>query len=94
MTLKPGEKARIAKQFIEAIPFSKALGMSLDDIHIVNGTFSQEFGLAATTQLINTVMEGWIREYPEQWLWLHRRWRATKPRRRVLRNKPVSNAKP
>jgi len=27
-------------------------GMSLDDIHIVNGTFSQEFGLAATAQLI------------------------------------------
>lgn len=32
MTLKAGEKARIAKQFIEAIPFSKALGMNLDDI--------------------------------------------------------------
>jgi Kdo2-lipid IVA lauroyltransferase/acyltransferase len=28
-----------------------------------------------TTQAITTVMEGWIREYPEQWLWLHRRWR-------------------
>ncbi|WP_283810000.1 hypothetical protein [Bradyrhizobium guangzhouense] len=21
------------------------------------------------------VVEGWVREYPEQWLWLHRRWR-------------------
>jgi KDO2-lipid IV(A) lauroyltransferase len=29
----------------------------------------------ATTQAITTVMEGWIREHPEQWLWLHRRWR-------------------
>jgi KDO2-lipid IV(A) lauroyltransferase len=27
------------------------------------------------TQAVNTVIEGWIREYPEQWLWLHRRWR-------------------
>jgi KDO2-lipid IV(A) lauroyltransferase len=27
------------------------------------------------TQAINTVIEGWIREHPEQWLWLHRRWR-------------------
>jgi Kdo2-lipid IVA lauroyltransferase/acyltransferase len=27
------------------------------------------------TQAITNVIEGWIREYPEQWLWLHRRWR-------------------
>ncbi|MGH6677664.1 MAG: lipid A biosynthesis lauroyl acyltransferase, partial [Bradyrhizobium sp.] len=27
------------------------------------------------TQAITTVIEGWIREQPEQWLWLHRRWR-------------------
>lgn len=31
--------------------------------------------IAATTQAIMSVIEGWIREYPEQWLWLHRRWR-------------------
>jgi KDO2-lipid IV(A) lauroyltransferase len=28
-----------------------------------------------TMQAITTVIEGWIREYPEQWLWVHRRWR-------------------
>jgi KDO2-lipid IV(A) lauroyltransferase len=31
--------------------------------------------VAATMQMITTIVEGWIREYPEQWLWLHRRWR-------------------
>jgi KDO2-lipid IV(A) lauroyltransferase len=29
----------------------------------------------ATMQAVTSVLEGWIREYPDQWLWLHRRWR-------------------
>jgi len=31
--------------------------------------------VAAGTQKITDVVEGWIRERPEQWLWLQRRWR-------------------
>jgi KDO2-lipid IV(A) lauroyltransferase len=31
--------------------------------------------IQGTTQAITTVIEGWVREHPEQWLWLHRRWR-------------------
>ncbi len=31
--------------------------------------------IAGTTQAITAVIEGWVREHPEQWLWLHRRWR-------------------
>jgi len=33
------------------------------------------FDIQGTMQAINTVIEGWVREHPEQWLWLHRRWR-------------------
>jgi KDO2-lipid IV(A) lauroyltransferase len=29
----------------------------------------------ASMQMITSVIEGWIREDPAQWLWLHRRWR-------------------
>lgn len=29
---------------------------------------------AATAEL-NRIVEGWVREYPGQWLWMHRRWR-------------------
>jgi len=25
---------------------------------------------------VNAVLEGWIRENPGQWLWMHRRWRT------------------
>ena len=31
--------------------------------------------IAGTMQVIMKMIEGWIREHPEQWLWLHRRWR-------------------
>jgi KDO2-lipid IV(A) lauroyltransferase len=31
--------------------------------------------IAGTMQAITAVIEGWVREHPEQWLWLHRRWR-------------------
>jgi Kdo2-lipid IVA lauroyltransferase/acyltransferase len=29
----------------------------------------------ATMQMLTGIVEGWIREYPDQWLWFHRRWR-------------------
>jgi len=28
------------------------------------------------TERINRIIEGWIREFPEQWLWLHKRWKV------------------
>ena len=31
--------------------------------------------VAGTMQAVTSVVEGWVREHPEQWLWLHRRWR-------------------
>jgi KDO2-lipid IV(A) lauroyltransferase len=31
--------------------------------------------IRGTMQAITSVVEAWVREYPAQWLWLHRRWR-------------------
>ena len=34
-----------------------------------------QIDIQASMQMITTVIEGWIREHPGQWLWFHRRWR-------------------
>jgi KDO2-lipid IV(A) lauroyltransferase len=36
---------------------------------------SGQIDIAGTTQIITDVIESWVREHPEQWLWQHRRWR-------------------
>jgi Kdo2-lipid IVA lauroyltransferase/acyltransferase len=33
----------------------------------------------ALTQQCNDVLESWIRRYPDQWLWIHRRWKTRPP---------------
>jgi KDO2-lipid IV(A) lauroyltransferase len=39
----------------------------------------RERDVARITQALNDMIEGWVREVPEQWLWIHRRWH-TQPR--------------
>ena len=33
-----------------------------------------DIDIRGTTELVTNIIEGWVREYPEQWLWMHRRW--------------------
>lgn len=33
-----------------------------------------DIDIRGTTERITRVVEDWVREYPEQWLWIHRRW--------------------
>lgn len=39
-----------------------------------------QIDVKAATQAMTKIVEGWVREYPEQWLWMHRRWREAAER--------------
>jgi len=39
----------------------------------------READILALTQQCNDVIELWIRRYPDQWLWIHRRWKTRPP---------------
>jgi KDO2-lipid IV(A) lauroyltransferase len=51
--------------------FRAELSEEVKPVRDANG----QIDIQGMTQAVTSVVEGWIREYPEQWLWLHRRWR-------------------
>ncbi|CAL78409.1 putative lipid A biosynthesis lauroyl acyltransferase (MsbB-like) [Bradyrhizobium sp. ORS 278] len=51
--------------------FRAELSEEVKPVRDANG----QIDIQGMTQAVTNVVEGWVREYPEQWLWLHRRWR-------------------
>jgi len=43
-------------------------------------------GQVAFTQFISTKLEKYIHQYPEQWFWVHRRWRGEKKAKTALKS--------
>ena len=39
-------------------------------------TGDEEADIVAATQQCTSAIESWIRRYPDQWLWIHRRWKT------------------
>jgi Kdo2-lipid IVA lauroyltransferase/acyltransferase len=74
--------ARLARQFDCPIYGSRAIRLAdgrfrleLTDPLRAPRDDSGKIDVAATMQMITWVVEGWVREHPEQWTWMHRRWR-------------------
>ncbi|KAA2241270.1 lipid A biosynthesis lauroyl acyltransferase [Salinarimonas soli] len=44
-----------------------------------------EIDVTGAMQAMSRVVEGWVREHPEQWLWMHRRWRVPAARPEPLK---------
>ncbi len=42
------------------------------------------------TARVHEQFERWIREYPEQWMWIHRKWDGKPPKKRKNRNSATS----
>jgi KDO2-lipid IV(A) lauroyltransferase len=61
MVWEPGEK-RYVLHFGPPLEFVRT-GQTKEDV-------------LAATQQCNDVLEFWIRRYPDQWLWIHRRWKT------------------
>jgi Kdo2-lipid IVA lauroyltransferase/acyltransferase len=38
-------------------------------------TSAGKIDIDASCQLLNDIVEGWVREYPDQWMWFHKRWK-------------------
>ncbi|WP_074471531.1 lipid A biosynthesis lauroyl acyltransferase [Bosea sp. BIWAKO-01] len=45
-----------------------------------------EIDVTGAMAMMTAVVEGWVREHPEQWLWMHRRWRPNMIKSAALAN--------
>jgi KDO2-lipid IV(A) lauroyltransferase len=42
-------------------------------------TGNDEEDIVSNTQLFTKIIEDYVRRHPEQWLWVHRRWKTRPP---------------
>jgi Kdo2-lipid IVA lauroyltransferase/acyltransferase len=62
--------------------WDKSLGkyrLRFDPIVELIRTGNLEVDIQANTQKFTKIIEDYVRQYPEQWLWVHRRWKARPP---------------
>ncbi len=48
----------------------------------------------AAAQMLNDIVEGWIRETPGQWMWFHKRWKVTRKPTRKARLAAAGDQRP
>ncbi|OIO34766.1 MAG: hypothetical protein AUJ70_00280 [Candidatus Omnitrophica bacterium CG1_02_40_15] len=74
--------AEILPSFIWRVGVDKHIARVGDPFKLVN-TGDKEKDVKVNLQRIVDILEDYIRKFPEQWLWAHKRWKST-PQRSVL----------
>nr|MBU1328879.1 mitochondrial fission ELM1 family protein [Candidatus Omnitrophota bacterium] len=74
--------AKILPSFIWRVGVDKHIARAGDPFKFVN-TGDKEKDVKVNLQRITDILEDYIRKFPEQWLWAHKRWKST-PQRNVL----------
>ena len=59
-------------------PFSEKHEIEVHPPIYVERTDDKKRDIAVTTTLLNEFIEDYIRRYPEDWFWLHNRWKWTR----------------
>ena len=74
--------ARLARRFDPPVYGMRAIRLPGGRFRIMlEGPFdlprdaAGKIDIEPATAFLNQVIEGWVREHPGQWLWMHRRWR-------------------
>jgi KDO2-lipid IV(A) lauroyltransferase len=57
-------------------PARQKYRLRFDPARALIRTGDLEADIAANTQIFTKVIEDYVRSYPEQWLWVHRRWKT------------------
>lgn len=72
---------KLARQFDCAVHPARCIRLpgnrfrlELEDAITLPRNASGEIDIDASTQMLNDIVERWVREYPDQWMWMHRRW--------------------
>ncbi|HSP63419.1 MAG TPA: lysophospholipid acyltransferase family protein [Pyrinomonadaceae bacterium] len=53
--------------------------LKIDGRLVVDRTGDEEEDVRRVTQSFTSVVEDYVRRYPDQWLWIHRRWKTRPP---------------
>jgi len=75
-------KAEILPSFIRRVGTDKHIARAGDPFELVN-TGNKERDTKENLQKITDILEDYVRKFPEQWLWSHKRWKST-PQRSII----------